>query len=123
GGGRSSRGRVWQGRYWRRRITVLGVAAGLLTGLSWAVNGMLSASSTAGQASPGGSTGAASPTPPHVSTDPAAQARSPSPRATAVHSKHRAARHTHASARTLCPRGSVTLTVPSPQYWHQPSTN
>jgi len=101
---------------------VLGVAAGLLTGLSWAVNGMLNASSTAGQASPGGSTGAASPTPPHVSTDPAARAPSPSPRATAVHSKHRAARHTHASARTLCPRGSVTLTVSSPQYWYQPGT-
>jgi len=119
-GARSHPAKVSQATYWRRRITVLGVAAGLLTGLSWAVNGMLSASSTAGQASPGGSTGAASPTPPHVSTDPAAQARSPSPRATAVHSKHRAARHTRASAGTLCTRGSVTLTVSSPQYWYEP---
>lgn len=98
------------------------MAAGLLTGLSWAVNGMLSASSTAGQATNAGSAGAAGSTPAaHISGDPAAPSPSPSPRSSSAPAKHRAAKHAHAPAATLaCARGSVALSVSSPQYFYQP---
>ncbi len=121
-GAHSHPARVSQATYWRRRITVLGVAAGLLTGLSWAVNGMLSASSTAGQATNAGSAGAAGSTPAaHISGDPAAPSPSPSPRSSSAPAKHRAAKHAHAPAATLaCARGSVALSVSSPQYFYQP---
>ena len=117
-GARSHPAKVSQATYWRRRITVLGVAAGLLTGLSWAVNGMLSASSTAGQPPSAGCTGAAGSTPAaHISTDPAV---TPSPRSSSGHAKHRASRRAHAPAATLaCARGSVALSVSSPQYFYQ----
>ena len=123
-GARSHPARVSQATYWRRRITVLGVAVGLLTGLSWAVNGMLSASSTAGQPpTSAGSTGGAGSTPAaHISTDPAVTSPSPTPtpRSGSAHAKHRAAKHAHASAATLaCARGSVALSVSSPQYFYQ----
>src|SRR5262249_40961713 len=78
-GARSHPARVSQATYWRRRITVLGAAAGLLTALSWAVNGMLTARSTAGQAAPAGSTGGAGPPPPPHSGFPAGQAPPPPP--------------------------------------------
>ena len=102
-GARSHPGKVSQATYWRRRITVLGAAVALLTGLSWAVNGMLTASSTAGQASPADSTGATGPTPAQSSKDPAVKAPSPSPRSSTVPAKHRAARRAHA------PRGHAGL--------------
>jgi hypothetical protein len=119
-GARSRPAKVSQATFWRRRITVLAAAAGLLTALSWAVNGMLTASSTAGQASPAASTGAAGSTPAQVSRDPAARAPSPSPRPRSVPAKHRA-RPARAPAATLaCARGSVALSVSSPQYFYQP---
>jgi hypothetical protein len=120
---RSHPAKVSPATYWRRRITVLGVAAGLLTAVSWAVNGMLSASSTAGQPASSGSTGAAGATPAaHISRDAAVTSPSPtpSPRSSSVHAKHRAARHARASAATLaCARDGVALTVSSPQYFYQ----
>jgi hypothetical protein len=118
---RSQPARVSQATYWRRRITVLGVAAGLLTGLSWAVNGMLSASTTAGQPTSAGGAGPADPTPTaHISRTPAAKSPSPSPRSSSATAKHRAARHAHDPAATLaCARGSVALSVSSPQYFYQ----
>jgi hypothetical protein len=120
-GARSHPAMVSQATYWRRRITVLGAAVALLTGLSWAVNGMLTASSTAGQASPADSTGAAGPTPAQSSQDPAVKAPSPSPRSSSVPPKRRAARRAHAPAATLpCTRGSAALSVSSPQYFFQP---
>jgi len=120
-GARSHPARVSQATYWRRRITVLAAAAGVLTALSWAVNGMLSASSTAGQAAPSGSPAAAGSTPAHSGRDPAVKAPSPSPHPSSVPPKHRAARRARASAGTLaCARGSVALSVSSPQYFYQP---
>ena len=122
-GARSHPAKVSQATYWRRRITVLGVAAGLLTGLSWAVNGMLSASSTAGQPPSAGSGGARGSTPAaHTSMDPAVTSPSPtpSPRSGSVRAKHRAARHAHDPAATLACTGSkVALSVSSPQYFYQ----
>ena len=118
-GARSQPAKVSQATYWRRRITVFGAAAGLLTALSWAVNGMLSATSTAGQTPPAGSAGAAGPTPAHVSSDPSVKASSPSPSPSSAPRKHRA-RHAHAPASALaCARGDVTLRVSSPQYFYQ----
>ena len=124
-GARSRPAKVSPATYWRRRITVLAAAAGLLTALSWAVNGMLTASSTAGQAPPRGSTGAAGSTRPHLSGGDASQTPSPSPSPPAkpAHSRHRAARRAHAAAGTLaCTRDSMTLSVSSPQYFYQPGT-
>ena len=120
-GARSHPARVSQATYWRRRVTVLGAAAVLLTTLSWAVNGMLSASSTAGQTSPPAGTGATGSSGAHVTKDPAGRAPSPSPSPHAVRPKHRAARQGHAPATTLtCARGGVALSVSSPQYFYQP---
>jgi hypothetical protein len=120
-GARSHPAKVSQATYWRRRIAVFGAAAGLLTALSWAVNGMLTASSTAGQTGPPGRTGAAGSPTAHVSESPAATAPSPSPRPSSAPAKHRAARQAHAPAAThACASGSVALTVSSPQYFYQP---
>ena len=121
-GARSQPAKVSQATYWRRRITVLVAAAGLLTAFSWAVNGMLTASSTAGQGGdPGGNTGAAAPTPAHVTESPAVKAPSPSPRSSSVRPKHRPQRHNLAAATTVaCTRGSVALSVSSPQFFYQP---
>lgn len=116
-GARTYPAKVSQATYWRRRITVLGAAAALLTGLSWAVNGMLTASSTAGQATPASGTGAGS-SPAHI---PAVAAPSPSPRSGSVPPAHRPARPSQAPAATLaCASGSVALSVSSPQYFYQP---
>ena len=122
-GARSHPAKVSQATYWRRRVTVFGAAAALLTGLSWVANGMLTASSTAGQAPPAGSTGAAGPTPSHVTRDPAVNAASPSPRPSSAPVKHRAARRARPPATTLaCTRDGVALSVSSPQYFYQPGT-
>jgi hypothetical protein len=119
-GARSHPARVSQATYWRRRITVLGVAAGLLTAVSWTVSGMLSASSTAGQAIPAGSTGTTPAA--HSSRDPAVTPPSPTPAAhsSSAPAKHRAARRHRAPTATLaCASGSVALSVSSPQYFYQ----
>src|SRR2546429_1073038 len=52
--------RVSPTTYWRRRVFVFTVGIGLLTALSWTVNGVLAARSSAGRAaSPGGTRAAA----------------------------------------------------------------
>lgn len=75
--------------YWRRRVLVFAVGIGLLTALSWTVNGMLAARSSADHTTAGG-TRAADP-----ATSPAA--------GTAL----------------ACAPGAVTLRLSSPQYWYQ----
>jgi len=115
--------KVSQATYWRRRITVLAVAAGLLTAVSWAVNGMLTASSTAGQTPTASSTGTGGSTAAHLGGDqaPATPSPSPSHHSRPAHSRHRAARQAHAATGTLaCTRGSMTLTVSSSQGFYQP---
>jgi len=106
--------------YWRRRVVVLAVGAGLITTLSWAVNGLLVARSTAGQAGPPGSAGRAHSTAPHVSTDSESPAPSPSPRPDATPARHRKTSKSDTSGTALaCARGGVTLSLSSPQGWYQ----
>jgi len=112
--------------YWRRRLVVLGLGAALLTGLSWAVNGLLTASSTAGPVTAAGGAPAASrarhgPARAHSTAKRAAPAASPAPHHTAAPARHRAARQAPVPANApACGLGGVTLSVSSPQYWYQP---
>jgi hypothetical protein len=122
GGGRARPSRVSAATYWRRRVVVLGVGVGLLTTLSWAVNGLLVARSTAGQAGPTSGAGTANSSAPVASTDRALPppSPSPSPRADPVPSPHRSTSPSHASGRAArCTGGGVTLKLSSPQYWYQ----
>ena len=98
-------------------MVVLGIGAGLLTTMSWAVNGLLMARSTAGPAVSSGSNRA----PRHASRQAGGAQATPSPSASSTPAaKHKAARRTHASGRTpVCAAGDVQLTVSSPQYWYQ----
>ena len=113
------RPKVSAATYWRRRVVVLGLGAGLLTTMSWAVNGLLVAQSTAGQALSSGSDRAPRHAPhkaggAHASPPPSPSASSTPP------AKHKPARRTHASGRTsACSAAGVRLTVSSPQYWYQ----
>lgn len=105
--------------YWRRRAVVMGIGVGLITTVSWGVNGMLTARSTAGQAVPPSGTGAAN-SPAQVSKDRGRPAPSPSPRPDPVPSQHRTGARSHASERALpCARGGVTLSLSSSQGWYQ----
>ena len=80
-------------------MVVLGLGAGVLTTLSWAVNGLLATGSTGGHAATAGHT-------PAVRHHPARQAP---------------ARHGAGQASpTACAPGGVTLRLSSPQYWYQP---
>jgi hypothetical protein len=109
--------------YWRRRAIVLGVAIGLVTTLSWAVNGLLVASSSAGQAGPPGATGAANSAPPRVSNHNDRPEPSPSPRPDPTPARHRDTGRSHSSGRALaCTSGGVTLSLSSPQGWYQSGT-
>jgi hypothetical protein len=122
-GVRTRPAKVSPATYWRRRITVLAAAAVLLTGLSWAVNGLLTASSTAGQAPPSGGNRAAGSSRAHLGTDRASDtpSPSPSPSPSPTRSKHRAARRAHTTGGTpTCTRAKMTLSVSSPQYFYQP---
>src|SRR5215470_4183318 len=119
-GARTRPAKVSPATYWRRRVVVLGAGFGLLTALGWLVNGALAARSTAGQAAPSGGTGAAGSAPPyvHAGGTPPAPPQSPSP--SPAPARHRASKRPPVSGRTLaCTRGSVRLTISSPQYWYQ----
>jgi hypothetical protein len=107
--------------YWRRRIMVMVIGVGLVTTLSWAVNGMLAARSTAGQDVPASGASAANSAPAQVSKDRTHPASpSPSPRPDPAPSPHRSATRSLASGRSpRCAPAGVTLRLSSPQYWYQ----
>jgi hypothetical protein len=99
---------------------VMGIGVGLITTLSWAVNGMLTASSTAGQTAPPSGLGAASSSPAQVSQDRDHPTPSPSPRPDPSPSRHRNTAPLRASGRSpRCALSAVTLSLSSPQYWYQ----
>jgi hypothetical protein len=106
--------------YWRRRVLVVAIGIGLLTALSWTVNGALAARSSAGHAdSPGDARGAGSATA-HASRGRAAPAHSSSPRPKPASSPHRSTAPSPAAGTALaCRPGAVTLRLSSPQYWDQ----
>jgi hypothetical protein len=107
--------------YWRRRVLVMGIGVGLVTTLSWAVNGMLAARSTAGQDVPPSGMGTASSAPAQVGKGQAGPASpSPSPRPDPAPSGHRSTTPSRASGRSpRCKPAGVTLSLSSPQYWYQ----
>jgi hypothetical protein len=126
GGGPARPPRVSAATYWRRRVVVLGAGVGLLTVLSWAVNGLLVARSTAGPAIPPSGALAANSATPAASTDHTLPPPSPSPRADPAPSPHPSTTPSHASRRAAasgraarCAAGDVTLKLSSPQYWYQ----
>ena len=112
--------RVSPTTYWRRRVFVFTVGIGLLTALSWTVNGVLAARSSAGHAASPGGTRAAGSAAAHVSRGRALPASSSSPRPKPVPSPHRSTTHPPAAGKALaCAPGAVTLRLSSPQYWYQ----
>ena len=112
--------RVSPTTYWRRRVFVFTVGIGLLTALSWTVNGVLAARSSAGHAASAGGTRAAGSAAAHVSRGRALPASSSSPRPRPVPSPHRSTTHPPAAGKApACAPGGVTLRLSSPQYWYQ----
>ena len=103
-------------------MVVLGVGAGILTSLSWAVNGLLATGSTAHHPAAAGHTTAARHAPARHSKAKAPPAASPSASPSHAPARHRASRRSpQVSGNTpACTPGGVTLTVSSPQYWYQP---
>jgi len=102
-------------------VVVLGVGAGILTSLSWAVNGLLATGSTAHHPAAAGHTTAARHAPSLHNKAKASPAASPSASPSHAPARHRASRRSpQVSGNALaCTPGGVTLTVSSPQYWYQ----
>lgn len=109
--------RVSQATYWRRRVVVLAVGIGALSGIVWAANGVLTLRTTADQGTAAGHA-ARSPAATHAGGGPARSRSSPSPRPDPSPSRHRARPHALAAAGACAP-SEVTLRVSSPQYWYQ----
>jgi hypothetical protein len=106
--------------YWRRRVFVFAVGIGLLTALSWTVNGMLTGRSSADRAASAGRAGAAGSAAARAGSGPALPASSASARPASVPSQHPSAISSPASGAALaCAPGAVTLRLSSPQYWYQ----
>ena len=102
-------------------MVVLGVGAGVLTTLSWAVNGLLATGSTTGHGVSAGHTPVVRHAPARHGTAQASPAASPSASPSHPPAHHKASRRPHVSGKTpACTPGGVTLTVSSPQYWYQP---
>jgi hypothetical protein len=117
---RTRSARVSPTTYWRRRVFVFTVGIALLTSLSWTVNGVLAARSSAGHAASPGGTRAAGSAAAHVSRGRALPAPSSSPRPKPVPSPHRSKTRSPAAGKALaCAPGGVTLRLSSPQYWYQ----
>ena len=120
------RPRVSNATYWRRRVVVLGVGAGLLMILSWAVNGLLATGSTTGHNAAAGHRLAtrhhtARHAPARQSTGHPSPAASPATKPSHAPAHHKASPPAQAPGSTsACPASAVTLTVSSPQYWYQP---
>lgn len=101
------------------------MGAGLLTTLSWAVNGLLATGSTAGHGTAGHTPAARHHAAQHATARHAGGHPSPaaSPAAKPSHAPahHKTRGPAQASGSTpACAPGGVTLTVSSPQYWYQP---
>jgi len=102
------------------------VGAGVLTALSWAVNGLLATGSTAGHHATAGHTLAtrhhhARHTPARHGAGQASPAASPSTGPSHAPARQKDSRPAQAPGSTpACAAGGVTLTVSSPQYWYQP---
>ena len=115
---------VSQATYWRRRVMVLAIGIGLLCTVGWTVNGVLTDSSSAGQATPpkaAGTTGSAPApsSPPAPTHSPAPPSPSPSP----TPSRHHSAVPAQASGRAAaCAPATVTLRLSTPQSWYQSGT-
>ena len=106
--------------YWRRRVTVFAVGIGLLTTLSWTVNALLAARSSADHAASAGGTTAAGSAVAHATKGGALPASSASPRPKPAPSPHRSTIRSPASGKApACAEGAVTLRLSSPQYWYQ----
>jgi hypothetical protein len=106
--------------YWRRRVFVFAVAMGLLTALSWTVNGMLAGRSSAERAASARGTRATGSAAAHASRSRARPASPASPRPGSVPSRHPGTTHSPASGTAVaCAPGAVTLRLSSPQYWYQ----
>ena len=119
-GARSRPARISPTTYWRRRVLVFAVGIGLLTAISWTVNGMLAARSPAAQATSPGGTKAAGSAAADGSRGHALPATSSSPRPASAPSPHRSAmRSPAAGPAPACAPGAVTLRLSSPQYWYQ----
>jgi hypothetical protein len=106
-------------------VVVLGVGAGLLAILSWAVNGLLAAGSTGHNTSAGHTLAArhhaARHAPAQHGSGHASPAASPSTKPSHAPAHHATNRPAQAPGSTpACPASAVTLTVSSPQYWYQP---
>jgi hypothetical protein len=108
-------------------VVVFGAGAGLLTTLTWAVNGLLAGGPPASQAATGGHTTAERHAPARHHKHHASPAPSPSPSPAASHApaRHRH-RHTQpalvSGSTAACAAGGVALTVSSPQSWWQSGT-
>jgi len=102
-------------------VVVLGVGAGILTSLSWAVNGLLATGSTAHHPAAAGHTTAARHAPSLHNKAKASPAASPSASPSHAPARHRASRRSPqvSGNAPACTPGGVTLTVSSPQYWYQ----
>jgi hypothetical protein len=106
--------------YWRRRVLVFAVGIGLLTALSWTVNGILAGRSSADRAASAGSRGAAGPAAARTSSGRALPGSSASARPASAPSRHPSVVNSPASGAALaCAPGAVTLRLSSPQYWYQ----
>jgi hypothetical protein len=114
--------KVSQATYWRRRVVVLAIGAGVVTGIAWAANGLLALRSTADQGVSAGNAGGTGPAAPHASGVPVRSRTSPAPSPDPSPSRHRTRSHALAAARDCAP-GAVTLRISSPQYWYQAGTN
>ena len=102
------------------------MGAGLLTTLSWAVNGLLATGSTTGHNAAAGHRLAtrhhtARHAPARQSTGHPSPAASPATKPSHAPAHHKASPPAQAPGSTsACPASAVTLTVSSPQYWYQP---
>jgi hypothetical protein len=119
------RPRVSNATYWRRRAVVLGVGAGLLTTLSWAVNGLLATGSTGHNTAAGHTLATRHHTARHAparhGSGHPSPAASPATKPSHAPAHHKDSRPAQAPGSTpACPASDVTLTVSSPQYWYQP---
>jgi hypothetical protein len=118
-GARGRPTRPTRATYWRRRVTVLVVAIGLLTALGWGVSALLAPRPTADAALTSNTT-AAGPAHAHRHRKHLHPAPSPSPRHAPARSRHRRPASSRPTGKVLsCAPGTVTLILYSPQYWYQ----
>src|SRR5215469_3984704 len=119
-GVRTRPARISPTTYWRRQVFVFTAGIGLLTALSWTVNAMLAARSSAGHAASSGGARAVGSAAAHRSSTRALPAPSSSARPRPEPSSHPSTAHSPAAGKApACAPGAVTLRLSSPQYWYQ----